>query len=157
MRIVTMGTTGLILSAVLFAAGPAAADPPLGVVVSMGFPTPVQMFAGGDPEPNRTQDVGAEYELTNLTNGTVTLKAIGDCDAHTWTVTDATGTVVDHSAVCPPSAQPVTLDVPQGKPADGQSTVSLHVFSYKEAQTYTIHYLVFGLEAKADFTVTLLK
>jgi hypothetical protein len=147
----------LLTSAVLFVAGPAAADPPLGVAVALGFPTPVQMFGGGEVDPNRTQDVAAEYEFTNLTNGPVTLKANNDCEAHTWSVTDSAGTVVDHSGACPQVVQPVTLDVAPGKPADGSSTVSLHVFDYKAGETYTIHYVAFGAEATGTFTVDLLK
>ncbi len=157
MRDLTVATMGLIFSAVLFAAGPAAADPPLGVGMGLGFPTPVQMFGGGDPDPARTQDVTAEYEFTNLTNESVTLTANSDCEAHSWTATDASGTVVDHSGPCPQVVQPVTTVVVPGKPADGQSTVSLHVFSYKEGQTYTIHYTAFGLTSTANFTVSLLK
>jgi hypothetical protein len=147
----------LLTSAVLSVAGPAAADPPIGVAIALGFPTPIQMFGGGEPDPNRTQDVTAEYEFTNLTNAPVTLKANSDCEVHTWSVTDASGTVVDHSGACPQSMQPVTLDVAPGKPADGQSTVSLHVFDYKEGQTYTLHYVAFGAEATGTFQVSLLK
>jgi hypothetical protein len=173
-----VSTVALFSSAMLFAAGVALADPPaapatpsaapaaapvtpppqvFGVVMSLGFPTPIQMFAGGDPEPGRTQDVGAEYDLTNLTNAPVTLKANSDCESHSWTVTDAAGTAVDHSADCPQGGQPVTLPVPYGKTVSGQSTVSLHVFDYKEGQTYTIHYRAFGVESTANFTVTQLK
>jgi hypothetical protein len=147
----------LFLSAVLCAAAPASADTPLGVVINLGFPASVQMFAGGDPEPARTQDAPVAYDLTNLTDGMVTLKANSDCEAHSWTVTDASGTVVDNSGACPQMMQPVTLDVAVGKPVSAQATVSLHVFDYKEGQNYTIHYKVFGLEGTAVFTVSLLK
>ncbi|MGH6870533.1 MAG: hypothetical protein ACREHE_03410 [Rhizomicrobium sp.] len=150
-------TIALSLAAAIFAAAPAAADAPVGVGMSLGFPSPIQMFAGGDPEPARTQDVTAEYLLTSLTNETITLKGDNDCAAHTWTVTDAAGTVVDQSAACPTGGQPVSVPVPQGKPVDEQRTVSLRVFAYQEGQTYTIHYKAYGVEGTANFTVTLLK
>jgi hypothetical protein len=144
-------------SAILCAALPALADPPMGVGLSLGFPTPIQMFAGGDPDPTRTQDVTATYDLTNLTDAVISLKANSDCEAHNWTVTDAAGTVVDSSGPCPQAMQLVTQDVPIGKAVNGESTVSLHVFDYKEGQNYTIHYKAFGVEGTSDFTVSFLK
>jgi hypothetical protein len=155
MRILTIGL--FVSAAMLAAAAPAAADPPIGVGISLGFPTPIQMFAGGDPDPTRTQDVLADYNLDDLTDSPITLTASNDCEAHTWTVTDSTGAVVDHSADCPQVVQPVSETVVQGKQTSGESTVSLHVFDYKEGQTYTIHYKAFGVETTSDFQVTFLK
>jgi hypothetical protein len=151
-------TIGLTFAAALCVAAPALADVPLGVGLSLGFPTPIQMFAGGDPpDPNGKQDVTAEYLLTDLTNITITLKANSDCESHTWTVTDPSGTVVDSSGPCTQVMLPVSVDVPPGKPVSGESLVSLHVPAYKEGTTYTIHYKAFGVEGTGDFTVTLLK
>lgn len=148
----------VLLSTILFGASQAMADsPPLGVGGSLGFPTPVQMFGGGDPDPNRTQDVGAEFQFSNLTNGTVILKANSDCESKAWAVTNAAGTEVERSAACPAGGQPVTLNVEPGKPVNGDGTVTLHVFDYKEGQTYTIHYTAFGVTMTGDFTVSLLK
>ncbi|HEX3674838.1 MAG TPA: hypothetical protein VHU87_11230 [Rhizomicrobium sp.] len=163
MRVLTIG--GLVLAAGMMAgtamadtAPPAPAAPAaLGVAESLGFPSPVEMFGGGDPDPNRTQDVTAEYLLSNLTNQPVTLTADSDCASHTWTVTDPTGAVVEQSLPCPAGGTPVTLVVPQGKPTSGQSIVTLHVFDYKADTTYTIHYKAFGAGATGDFQVTLLK
>jgi len=148
---------GLAISAALCTAGPAAADAPIGIGAAMGFPPSIQMFAGGDVDTTRTQDQATSYELTNLGNQPITLTANSDCEAHTWRVTDASGTVVDSAGACPPGGPAVTVQVAPGKPVDGTSTVSLHVFDYKEGQTYTIHYATFGAEATADFTVSLLK
>ncbi|HTQ14701.1 MAG TPA: hypothetical protein VMH86_12580 [Rhizomicrobium sp.] len=145
------------MTVALGAGGSALADAPIGVGMSLGFPTPIQMFAGGDPEPGRTQDVTAEYLLTDLANEVINLKADNDCDAHSWTVTDPSGTVVDQSAACAAGGQPVTLAVPPGKPVDQTQTVSLHVFDYQEGVTYTIHYKAYGVEGTANFTVSLLK
>jgi hypothetical protein len=150
-------TMGLTISAVLAAASPAFADPPIGIAAAMGFPPSIQMFAGGDVDTTRTQDQATSYELTNLGNQPITLTANSDCEAHAWRVTDASGTVVDSAGPCPPGGQPVTAVVAPGKPVDGTSTVTLHVFDYKEGQTYTIHYATFGAEATSDFTVSLLK
>ena len=147
----------LFLSAALSAALPARADAPLGVVLNLGFPASIQMFAGGDVDPARTQDVTAAYDLTNLTDAVVTLTANNDCESHSWTVTDAAGTTVESSGACAQVMQPVTQDVPIGKTVSGESTVSLHVFDYKEGQNYTIHYKAFGAGGTADFAVSFLK
>jgi hypothetical protein len=163
MRSLTIG--GLVLSTALLAGAaladtPAAAPAPpvpLGVGASLGFPTPVEMFGGGDPDPNRTQDVTAEYALTNLTNQPITLTAASDCASHSWTVTNPAGAVIDQSAPCPVGGAPVTVQVPLGSSPSGQSLVSLHVFQYAAGLTYTIHYSAFGVVSTGDFQVTLLK
>lgn len=151
-------TLGLICVAVIGAAAPASADAPVGVGMSLGFPTPIQMFAGGDPpDPNRTQDVTAEYLLTDLANEPITLSSASDCAAHAWTVTDPSGTVVDQSAACAAGGAPASLTVPQGKPVDESQIVTLKVFAYKEGLTYTLHYKAYGVEGTANFAVSLLK
>jgi hypothetical protein len=137
---------------------PAAPPPsvPLGVASSMGFPDSVPMNAMPPADMGRGQQVIVQYELSNLANATVTLKADSPCQSHSWSVTDATGAIVEQQPACLQVLQPVTLDVPVGKPLDTRDMITLHVFNYIAGVTYTFHDNYWGLASTATFTVQLL-
>jgi hypothetical protein len=129
------------------------AGAPAGLFGAMGFPSTVHMDNHGVADPNRVESVPVTFQLTNLTDQTITLKSPNDCQSHTWTVTDASGVVVDGQSVCPQVMQPVSLDVPAGKPVDKELTINMHVFKYNEGQTYTLTFNYFGLTQEAKFDV----
>jgi hypothetical protein len=149
---VTPGAVYAADAAASDAAAPADTTP-AGVVFAMGFPETVNMDNHGASDPNRVQTIVAQFSFTNLTDRPITLNAQNECQSHTWTVTNAAGSVVESQSICPQVVQPVSLDVTAGEPVMEKQPINLHVFDYNEGQTYTLSYNYFGLTAQAKFNV----
>lgn len=132
---------------------PAAAAPPAGLVIAMGFPSTVHMNNNGLSSPTRTEPVPVTLRLTNLTDKPAVLTAPNECMSQTWKVTDASGNVVDDQSMCAQVEQPVSLTVTSAAPVEKQLTINMHTFSYNEGQTYTLTLNYFGLTQQAQFNV----
>jgi hypothetical protein len=138
-------------------AAPAAAatgtTAPDGVFLSVAFPASVPMNVQPPEDDDRTQGAVASLSLAYLSQGAVSWQINNDCLTHTWTVTDASGAVVDSQNICPAIVQPVNKTLQAGQQANEDQTVGLHCFKYKEGQTYTLNYSYWGATGTANFTV----
>ena len=124
--------------------------PPSPVTLTMSFPADVTIMPLNAIV--QTPPQMAQLALTNTSASPLVLQRPNDCQAHVWTVSDASGNTIDDRAICPMIFIPVRLSIAAHGTFTGTETVTLTGTKYQDGGHYTLHYTFWGAKADAAFT-----
>ncbi len=145
-----------VILACLVAAGCAAGaqtppTPATAVTLTMSFPADVTVMPLNAIVETPPQM--AQLALANTSSSPLVLQTSNDCQAHVWTVSDASGATIDDRAICPMIFMPVKLSLAAHGVFTTSQTVPLSYDKYRDGGHYMLHYTFWGLKADAPFTV----
>jgi hypothetical protein len=121
------------------------------VTLTISFPAHVTIIPNN--EIIRMPPPIAQLELSNISASPVTLQRPNECQAHVWTVGDASGNTIDDGAICPMIFLPVKLSLAAHGAFKTAQMVSLAYDKYRDGGHYMLHYTFWGFKADAPFTV----
>jgi hypothetical protein len=99
----------------------------------------------------------AQLALTNTSASPLVLQRPNDCQAHVWTVSDASGNTIDDRAICPMIFLPVKLNLAAHATFATSQTVALAYDKYRDGGHYVLHYTFWSFKADAPFTIHVTK
>ncbi len=134
--------------AAMLALAPAAWSAPADVTLTAKIAAIVAFPAGQDQVT-----VPVTLTLVNASEQAVTLESSNRCQIRIWSVTDSKGANVENHSFCTMEYAPQSNPLAAGERRTATENISLRAPSYREGETYTLHYRFWGISAEAKFAV----
>lgn len=152
--------TSLVRHLAIIAVGVCAAGVSAGQASEVAFtlkaPQTVTINQMPVSQENAKTNVAVELAIQNGSGKAITLTRSGACNVHLWTVSDASGNIVDDRTICPALFDPQSKSISAGETFSERYDLKLASRKYGRGR-YTLHFTFWGLESSAAFDVKIVQ